>query len=75
MNTGIVMIGLALILLSVALMVSPSDAAVPGTSCNPGCGCPAFTGEDVGQGWPYAGEESGECLPASTSTTDPASAP
>jgi hypothetical protein len=66
MNTGIVMIGLALILFSVALMVSPSDAPVPGTPSNPGCGCPFV--QDTGLAGPYAGGVNAESFPAGTST-------
>ncbi|MDD1690400.1 MAG: hypothetical protein LUQ66_07045 [Methanoregula sp.] len=46
MNTGIIMIGLAFVMLSVALMVSPSDAARPDTYCSPCCGSGVFTGDD-----------------------------
>jgi hypothetical protein len=46
MNTGIIMIGLAFVLFSVALMVSPSDAARPDTICSPCCGTDVFTGNE-----------------------------
>jgi len=46
MNTGIIMIGLAFVMFSVALMVSPSDAARPDTYCSPCCGCGVFSGDD-----------------------------
>jgi hypothetical protein len=46
MNTGIIMIGLAFVMFSVALMVSPSDASLPDTSCSPCCGSGVFTGDD-----------------------------
>ena len=38
MNTGKIMIGFSLVLLSVAMMVSPSGATVPGDSCEVGSG-------------------------------------
>lgn len=37
-NTGKIMIGFSLILLSIAMMVSPSGATGPGDSCKVGCG-------------------------------------
>jgi hypothetical protein len=37
MNTGKILIGLSLIMVSVAMIISPSNAAVPGNSCVP---CP-----------------------------------
>ena len=46
MNTGIIMIGLAFVMFSVALMVSPSDAARPDTSCSTCCGNSVFQGDD-----------------------------
>ncbi|MFA6333374.1 MAG: hypothetical protein WCX22_10500 [Methanoregula sp.] len=39
MNTGIVMIGFALVLLSLGLMVTPTAATAPDIPCSPGCGC------------------------------------
>jgi hypothetical protein len=38
MNTGKIMIGFSLVLLSVAMMVSPSGATGPGDSCEVGSG-------------------------------------
>ena len=69
MNTGIIMIGLALILFSVALMVSPSAAAGPDT-CSPGCGSAVFIqDQNGGQVYQSAGGDSGEtCIPEKTVT-------
>jgi hypothetical protein len=70
MNTGIIMIGLAFILFSVALMVSPSAAAGPDTACRPGCGSAIFIQhQNVEQGYQSAGGDSGEtCIPEKTVT-------
>ena len=38
MNTGIILIGLAFVMLSVGLMVSPASAALSDNACSPGCG-------------------------------------
>jgi hypothetical protein len=38
MNTGKIMIGFSLVMLSVAMMVSPSGATGQGISCEVGCG-------------------------------------
>lgn len=35
MNTGKILIGLSLIMVSVAMMISPSNAAEPGAACVP----------------------------------------
>jgi len=59
MNTGIIMIGLALILLSVALMVSPSAAACPDAACSHGCGSAVFI-QDQHPGYRSAGWDCGE---------------
>ncbi len=68
MNTGIVMIGLALVLLSVALMVTPSDAARPDITCSHGCGSSVFIlGHNPGQGYQSAGGDRGAtCNPRKT---------
>ncbi|MGA2122312.1 MAG: hypothetical protein ABSG49_09775 [Methanoregula sp.] len=65
MNTGIIMIGLALILFSVALMVSPSAAASPDTACSLGCGSTIFLpNHSVEQGCQSAGGDCGiSCIP------------
>jgi hypothetical protein len=63
MNTGIVMIGLALVMISAGLLVSPSHAAGPDNSCSPDSGIALFSEEtlmddhDAGTG--MAGEGSG----------------
>jgi hypothetical protein len=69
MNTGIIMIGLALILFSVALMVSPSAAAGL-DPCSPGCGSAIFIQDQNGeQGYQSAGGDCGEtCIPEKTMT-------
>jgi len=38
MNTGIILIGLAFVMLSVGLMVSPATAALSDNACSHGCG-------------------------------------
>jgi hypothetical protein len=56
-DTGKILIGLSLIMVSVAMIISPSNAAVPGASCNP---CPmdmAFT-QDSGA-YPGSADGSG----------------
>ncbi|MDD1694302.1 MAG: hypothetical protein LUQ71_06215 [Methanoregula sp.] len=56
MNTSIIMIGLAFVLFSVALMVSPSDASGPDTTCSTGCWSIVFFGENrMEQGAPGTG--------------------
>ena len=76
MNTGKIMIGLALVLLSAAMVVSPSNAAVPGTSCSPGCGCAVFSGSDgTVQGGDAMEGIVGESAPVFTAATDPVPAP
>ncbi|HEX3001276.1 MAG TPA: hypothetical protein VHN82_02745 [Methanoregula sp.] len=50
MNTGIVMIGLALVMISAGLLVSPSHAAGPDSSCIPGCGIAFFAEDPLGGG-------------------------
>jgi len=68
MNTGIVMIGLALVLLSVALIVSPSDAAGQDTACSHGSGSPVFMPDhSPGQGGQSAVADRGAaCIPGTT---------
>jgi hypothetical protein len=70
MNTGIIMIGLALILFSVALMVSPSAAASPDTACSLGCGSTIFLPDhSVEQGCQSVGGDSGvSCIHEKTVT-------
>ncbi len=70
MNTGIIMIGLALILFSVALMVSPSDAAGQDTACSHGCGSPVFVpGQSPGLGCrSTAGDSGATCIPGTILT-------
>lgn len=54
MNTGKILIGISLVLVSVAMIISPSNAAVPGASC---VSCPQgsiFT-QDPGAGNGSAG--------------------
>jgi len=76
MNTGKIMIGLVLVLLSAAMVVSPSNAAGPDTSCSPGCGCVVFSGSN---GMVHGGDGLegliGETTPVFTAATDPVSAP
>jgi phage-related tail fiber protein len=45
MNTGKIMIGFSLVLLSVAMMVSPSGATGSGDPCDVGCGIVVCVGE------------------------------
>jgi hypothetical protein len=45
MNTGKIMIGFSLVLLSIAMMVSPSGAYGPDNSCDVGCGIVQASGE------------------------------
>ena len=68
MNTGIIIIGLALVLFSVALMVSPSDAARPDMTCSHGCGSSVFIPDhNPGQGYQSAGGDRGAtCIPGKT---------
>ncbi|MDD4137274.1 MAG: hypothetical protein PHT99_05185 [Methanoregula sp.] len=76
MNSGIIMIGLALVLLSAAMVVSPSGAASPDTSCSPGCGSVIFSGSSgVGQDSEGIEGIGGESVPAFTAATGPVSAP
>jgi hypothetical protein len=75
MNTGIIMIGLALVLFSVALMVSPSDAASQDTACSHGCGGPVFVPDhSPGQGCQStAGDFGATCIPGTILTGSAAS--
>jgi len=76
MNSGIILIGLALVLLSAAMVVSPSSAASPDTACSPGCGYAVFSVnngmEQDSNGW---GGIVGESAPACAAPTGPESAP
>jgi hypothetical protein len=42
MDLGKIMIGIALVMLSVGMLASPSGAAGPDTSCTVGCGSVVF---------------------------------
>lgn len=59
MNTGKIMIGFSLILLSIAMMVSPSGATGPGETREVGCGIALLPGETGGP----AGLHPGSCAP------------
>ena len=76
MNSGIIMIGLALVLLSAAMVVSPTGAASPDTSCSPGCGSALFSGSS-GMEQDNGSMEGigGESTPAFTAAAGPVSAP
>ncbi|WP_321506585.1 hypothetical protein [uncultured Methanoregula sp.] len=47
MDTGKILIGFAFLLLSAALMVSPSSAEMQGLHCDAGCGCAGTTGQSA----------------------------
>lgn len=76
MNSGKILIGLALVLLSAAMVVSPSAAAGPDTPCGPGCGSVVFSGSNgMEQDAPGMGGIVGESLSAFTAATGPVPAP
>jgi hypothetical protein len=76
MNTGIIMIGIALILLSAAMVVSPADAAGPGTASSPSYGSALFSGSNgTGQDADGTGGLVGEPAPAFTAAIGQVSIP
>ena len=64
MNSGIVMIGFALVLLSVGLMVTPSTANVVDIPCSTICGC-----TDIFQDTSTPGGMAGIGLPSEETAT------